>query len=538
MVGEGRGDQPREGEEPLKSFAETSPVLFFQLSPTGEILALSPADRTMHGSAPEQHLEQYRGRHYLDCIHPDEHSLVEKSFDLLLSGARRLEIVVQLIPGDGRRIWAEIQAAPRLDGEKIVGVQGSVRDISERKRGESAARRNNSRRSRRVRERDPELWRNVGGLRQLLDTTSAGIGILHRQRFQYGNERLARITGYTASELPGIDWRELFAEESGKDPLDPPRLLAQTGSQQGVESRWRRKDGTPVDVLFSTVPLATSADPSRADRVALTVLDVTALKQAERQRRSACDEQQKKTAAELRKARQQLMRAEQLRAIGSLAASIAHEFNNPLCGVRSVVERMARKSELAVAEKSLLELALAQCDRMKRLVRNLQQFNPPFPDARKDFELHPVIDSVLLLLKRHLKIRKAAVCKEYAAGVLRLTGVENQIKQVLLTLIKNSGEAMAEAGGEIRVLTRRDQHMVHIVVSDTGVGINPEHLPHIFEPFFTPPTAVEETGLGLAVADEIVKGHQGEIRVESIPARGTTFTVILPAGNTVDNEDI
>jgi signal transduction histidine kinase len=179
----------------------------------------------LHGSAPEQYLEQYRGCHYLDCINPDEHLLVGKSFDLLLSGVRGLEIVVQLMSGDGRRIRAEIQATPRLDGEKIVGVQGMIRGLSKRKVAGKVLRQSNIRQSRQVRERDQELRRNA--------------------------------------------------------------------------------------------------------------------------------------------------------ATGSLAASIAHEFNNHLCGVRSVVERMARKSELAVAEQGLLELALEQCDRMKRLIRNLKQFDLP-----------------------------------------------------------------------------------------------------------------------------------------------------------------
>lgn len=226
MVREGQGEQqPREGEEPLKLFAETSPVLFFQLSAAGEVTALSPACRTMRGFAPEQ----YIGCHYLACINSDDHSLVAKSFDLLLSGVRSLEIVLQMVPGDCMPIWAEIHASPRLDGEKIVGVQGVIRDISEREMKGKIPWQSNSWLSRQVRERDQELRRNA--------------------------------------------------------------------------------------------------------------------------------------------------------AISSLAASIAHEFNNHLCGVRSVVERMARKSELAVAEQGLLELALGQCDRMKRLIRNLKQFDLPAGNA-------------------------------------------------------------------------------------------------------------------------------------------------------------
>jgi len=383
MVREGQGEQqPREGEVPLRSFAETSPELFFQLNAAGEITALSPACSTMRDLAPEK----YRGCHYLAWINPDNHSLAAKSFDILLSGARCLEIVLQMVSGEGMPIWAEIQASPRFDGKKVVGVQGMIREVSEQKMKGKVPWQSNNWLSRQVREQDQELRRNA--------------------------------------------------------------------------------------------------------------------------------------------------------AIGSLAASIVHEFNNPLCGVRSVVERMARKSELTGAEQGLLELALEQCDRMKRLIRNLQQFNLPFSDDKKDFELHPAIDSVLVLLNKHLKIRKVAVRKEYAAEGLMLIGVENQIKQALLNLIKNRGESMAEAGGEIRVLTRRDRDTVHIVVSDTGVGISPEHLPHLFKPFFTTKIDTKENGLGLTVAHDIVKGHQGEIRVESIPDQGTTFTVILPSGNTLNSKDI
>ncbi len=629
-----QGEQQLRGGGTLsRSFAETSPDLFFRLSEEGEVISLSPASPMMLGYP----LKPHQSRHYLAFITSDDHVLAEKSFQLLLLGAQDLKIVVKMVYGDGKRIWVEIHATPWHQGEKIIGVQGALRDISEQAMGEKTHRQSSRLPSRPVRARDEKFEQNARLLQNLLNTTTAGIGILHRERFQYVNQRLAQMSGYAAAELLGVHWRELFAEEPGYDSLDTTRLAPESGRLQALESRWRRKDGRPMDVLLSAVPLG-AEDLSPFD-ISLTVLDISANKEDERAQHAAykeleqvfnvavpfcllsrqcrilkvnqafCDffccgrediigksgediwgceacetevctlsrllagadrayldidqvvrgqhlvctlhavpyvnadgqlsgmvvtffdnRVQQKTAADLLKAQQQLIQADKLSAIGSLAASIAHEFNNPLCGVRSVVERMARTSGLAVADQSLLELALEQCDRMKRLIRNLQQFNLPFSDFRQDFDLHHAIDSVLLLLSKHLKIRKAVVRKDYTEGVLLFNGVENQLKQVLLNLIKNSGEALPEAGGEIRILTKTEQHTLHIAVTDTGVGINPEHFPHLFEPYFTTKTVVKETGLGLAVSYGIVKSHRGEIRVESTPGQGTTFTVLLPAG--------
>jgi signal transduction histidine kinase len=238
----------------------------------------------------------------------------------------------------------------------------------------------------------------------------------------------------------------------------------------------------------------------------------------------------KEVRAELRKSRHMLIQAEKMRSIGSLVGAITHEFNNPLCGIRSVLARLFRKTDLATGDHDLLRLALEQCDRMERLSRELQRFNIPFSDVREAFDLHRVIDSVLLLLNKHLKVRKAAVRKEYVDDPLLLVGAENQIKQVVFNLIKNSAEALAKNGGDICIRTAREEAFVHITVADTGIGISAEYLPHLFEPRFADTNGSQKTCLGLAVAHGIVREHRGEIRVTSHPGQGTTFSVLLPAG--------
>ena len=225
----------------------------------------------------------------------------------------------------------------------------------------------------------------------------------------------------------------------------------------------------------------------------------------------------------------QLVQAERLGAIGALAASIAHEFNNPLCGIRAVIERTARKTTEA-ADRDLLRMALDNCDLMSGLIRNLQQFNLPFSDERVAFDLHRAADSVLTLIDKYLKARKASVVKEYGPTPLDLCGCESQIKQMLLNLIKSRGEAMPGEGGEIRIRTERKEDQVFIVLADTGNAIEPAHLPHLFEPFCASANPTGENGFGLSVSRDIVKAHGGDILVESPPGQGAIFTVILPVG--------
>jgi PAS domain S-box-containing protein len=619
----------------FSSFAETSPDLFVRLDREGRILYLSSASRAMLGSAPKAVLH----RQYADFIRPQDQAQVGKSFDLLLGGVRSLELILEVAHRNGGRVWVEIHAFPWFDGEKIVGVQSIVRDISERKVQEDVLRHHNRVLNAQVREQHEELLQNSLLMQNLLNTTSAGIGILRQGRFQYLNEHLARMTGYQAAELLGRHWNTLFATDTEKsskiEDLPPP----ESGLLQSVESRWRRADGSLVDVLFSALPLKVG-DHSRCHDASLTVLDMTTEKQAERKLRAAyseleqifnvavplcllsldcriikvnqafcdffhctleetlgksgsgiwgcegCDtmacpvkqlqtgvghcyqeidkvahgrhlsctlhaapykdssgqlsgtvitffdsRELKKVSADLLTTRQQLIQAEKLSAIGSLAASIAHEFNNPLCGVRSVVERMARKSGWAAADLSLMELALENCDRMKRLIQDLQQFDKPFSDDRQDFDLHRAIDSLLLLLNKHLKVRKVVVRREYGNDAFMLNASESQIKQALLNVIKNSGEALTETGGEIRIGTSKEGGLVRIIVADNGTIISEEHLPYLFEAYSTTnKAAVEGAGIGLSVAASIIKSHGGEILVESPPGQGTIFTVILPVG--------
>jgi len=224
----------------------------------------------------------------------------------------------------------------------------------------------------------------------------------------------------------------------------------------------------------------------------------------------------------------QLHHAQKMEAVGKLAASIAHEFGNPLLGIRFALRDVQQRLGQDAEDRQLLHLAEKECDRMRKLIRDLQQFNRPSTGKKTVFDLHQILDEVVALHQPILKRKKIAPVKQYVSGELLVCGVEDQVRQVFINLFLNAADAMADEGGRFILRTRRKEGWVMVGVEDNGTGIAPEIMAHIFEPFFTTKAAVEGSGLGLPISYGIVTAHGGRIEVRSIPGR-TEFEVILPA---------
>jgi signal transduction histidine kinase len=149
-------------------------------------------------------------------------------------------------------------------------------------------------------------------------------------------------------------------------------------------------------------------------------------------------------------------------------------------------------------------------------------------------DVHKCIDLTLLLHRSALSKKRISVVLNYAERLPQILAVADQIKQVILNLFSNAADACQQSGGVITISTRQESEKVAIAIKDTGVGIKPEQMGHIYRPFYTTKGEVKGTGLGLSVSYGIIKKHQGEIRVESKPGEGTTFTVLLPIKGCID----
>jgi signal transduction histidine kinase len=173
-------------------------------------------------------------------------------------------------------------------------------------------------------------------------------------------------------------------------------------------------------------------------------------------------------------------------------------------------------------------MAIGECDRMKDLIKSLQDFNRPSSGRVAPMNIHATLDSLLLLSKKEYKTKGVTVETNYAKKLPQIKAVADQIKQVVLNLLNNASHA-CEGGGTITINTEVvGKENIAIRIKDTGKGIKPEHKDYIFDPFFTTKPEVKGTGLGLSVSYGIIKKHGGTIDVESELGKGTIFTITLP----------
>ena len=230
---------------------------------------------------------------------------------------------------------------------------------------------------------------------------------------------------------------------------------------------------------------------------------------------------------ELQETQAQYMHAEKLSAIGKLSASIAHEFNNPLQGIMAILKSLKKTATLDEEDRELLELALSESERLKNLIRSLQDFNRPSAGRKMPMDVHSAINSLLLLCKSDFKKKRINVVLNFMERLPQIRAIPDQIKQVFLNLLTNAADACLP-GGMIVITTCHEDRRIAVAIRDNGIGIDPEKKDLIFQPFYTTKPAVKGTGLGLSISYGIVQNHRGEIRVESEPGNGSTFTVLLP----------
>ena len=236
--------------------------------------------------------------------------------------------------------------------------------------------------------------------------------------------------------------------------------------------------------------------------------------------------------SETEQLRQQLLQAQRLSSVGALASSVAHEFNNILTTIINYAKLALRTSADDQARTQALEKILKGGQRAATIISSMLGFARNNSTKRETVDLARLVEEILILADKDLHKHQIQVETRFQARPAAPV-VPGQIEQILLNLIINARQAMPR-GGRLIIEVRENPrtHMAEIKISDTGVGIPPEQLHLIFEPFYTTKEPDEHghggTGLGLSVCRQIIEQHHGRIRVESRVGKGSTFTVKLP----------
>ncbi|MSP59876.1 MAG: PAS domain S-box protein [Myxococcales bacterium] len=510
----------RESERHHRLIAEMSSDLIGVASPDGVLCYLSPACKPLLGFEPAELI----GRSGWDLVHPEDRAALADRTRHRENDAPAITtpLVFRALRRDGTHVWVEANAkeVPGADGG-IAEIGFAIRDITGRREGELALRRSEER------------------LRQLIEGVHEAIAVHRDEKLLFVNPAHALFLGYERPEqlisLPPLQfihpedrgsiealWRDVKATERGAAPTHLPEI------------RYLRRDG---EVALAEVAVQTvEFDGSPA--ILCSARDIT-----ERKRIQA-----------------RLVQADRMVSVGTLAAGVAHEINNPLACVIANLDCVAEdlpkladasrnfysgadgqpgdappigfSSRLADMEETLRD-AREGAERVRLIVRDLRTLSRGDEDRRGPTDVRRVLESSINMAWNEIRHR-ARLFKDYG-DVPLVDANEGRLSQVFVNLLINAAQSIAEGRAdrnEIRIATRKDpQGRVLVEIGDTGTGIPAEIRARIFDPFFTTKPIGLGTGLGLSICHGIVSGFGGEITVESELGRGSLFRVALLAAS-------
>jgi PAS domain S-box-containing protein len=428
-------------------------------------------------------------------LHDEERDILAR----LSRGEAIAHLETTRIRKDGSRFPVDLSVSPIRDVDgQVVGASSFKRDITERRRAMEAAAR----------------------LASIVE--SAADAIISKTldgTVLTWNTAAERMYGYSADEMIGRSIYELVPERLEKEEREILARVAGGGNVSHYETMRRRRDGTEINISLTISPLRNAA--GEVAGASSIQRDIT---------------EQKRTEESLRQ-------VAKLEAIGALAGGLAHDFNNQLHALSGFAHFVARDPGLgAGGRQDLLEIQKIS-ERMASLTRQLLAFARQQVLNPETLDLNTAVDDTRPMLQRLIG-SNMEIHLELAQGPKWVRVDRAQLVQILLNLVINARDAMP-AGGRLVIRTETLEVSPHhlfdrlglpveagayaeLTVQDAGEGIGSEHLPYIFEPFYTTKEVGQGTGLGLATVEGIVSQSGGHIQVQSAVGRGTTIRILLP----------
>ncbi len=451
-------------------------------------------------------------RPWLDFVHPDDREATIAAGRELVRGEAVVAFANRYRRKDGTYRWLEWQCATSVSGSVIYAA---TRDVTDGRAIKDS-----------LRELSESLATTLYCIADGVIATDAAGAVLRM------NPVAEQLTGWTMADAKGRPAGEVLAliDESTRQAVESPTTHAlREGRAVGLPdgALLVRRDGAEVPIADSCAPIRTASGAMSG--AVLVFRDLTAQRQA---------------AATEARYQQQLIFADRMASVGTLAAGVAHEINNPLTYVAANVDTAIEEiralaggsasGRLKDLEEMLME-AREGAARITKIVRGLKTFSRLDEERRGPTDLAPVLEISINMAFNEIRHRGRLV-KDY--GKVPLVDADDaRLGQVFVNLLVNAAQALPPGNAdanEIRIATSTDADGNAVIeVRDTGLGIPPAVLARIFDPFFTTKPVGVGTGLGLAICHNIVTGMGGRISAESVIDRGSTFRVVLPASSAV-----
>jgi PAS domain S-box-containing protein len=414
------------------------------------------------------------------------------------------EIMITTKSGD--RVPVNITTSPLVSKEKeIIGVVENFRDLTKHTGlwGRLRKERNKA-----------HQYLNIAGVIIVAIDRSGIVTLI--------NKKGCNVLGYEEKDILGKDWYDLCVRESERKERKDSHLKLMTGEEEIVED-------------YENIIL------TKGNEERIIAWHNTLIKDDSGNILGTLSSGEDITKRKLTE--EELIRSEKMASLGQLAASVAHEVNNPLAGIMVYVKLLLKKCrandiQSEETERQLLKME-KELDRTTRIIRNLLDFARVSEPSMRPVNVNKVVDAALQLIGNQINLENIDLEKQLSDDLPSVRADFDKIQQVLLNILLNAIQAMPD-GGTLTIRTSKadsvkigddQKNTLRIDIQDNGIGIPKENLNKLFNPFFTTKERGKGVGLGLSVVHGIIGKHKGKIDVESEIGRGTTFTIYLEVIN-------
>ncbi|HEY0828455.1 MAG TPA: PAS domain S-box protein [Bacilli bacterium] len=410
-------------------------------------------------------------------LHPDDHARSLQHAENLLSGMmNKIQLQLRINHRQGHFIWIMLSTSLIVDDQSDpLYFFTLIQDITELKESEQR-------------------------YKSLFDHHPDAIASLDLEgNFLGANLANERITGQKTEDLVKKS-RENFIIQEDLEKAKHHFLQTVQGEPQNYDLKARHKDGHPIEYNVTSIPAIID---HKITGVFSIIRDIT---------------KQKK----LLKEEDQLRKLDKLSAVGQLAAGVAHEIRNPLTVIKGFLQLLHEKTE---GNQPYFNIMFSELDRIVDILKEFMLLAKPSSlITKKEQDICRLIDHVTMILRTQAVLSNVRIVTEFDQDVLLLSCDENQIKQVLVNIMKNAIEAMP-AGGQLMIKAKREKTCILIRFMDQGDGMTQEEILKLGEPFYT--TKETGTGLGLMMCYKIIEAHKGSLAVQSQKGLGTIMEIRL-----------